>query len=263
MPNRIIKESICRSDSIDSLSWFEEVLFYRLIVVCDDYGRFDGRPAVIRGACFPLKDDITKKHISEAIDKLSTVGLVRGYEVQGRPFLQLTTWDCHQQIRAKKSKYPSPEDGCMHQKASDIICNQLLSDDSNGNHGQAGDGKCPRNPIQSESNKNTMCKADADALFESLWQMYPSKKGKGQVSDARKKKLLAIGFDEMARAVRRYLEDLEKDGWRKPQNGSTFFNSGYVDYLDENYDSPQGEKAAENPACEETEQELAGDDWWK
>ena len=23
--------------------------------------------------------------------------------------------------------------------------------------------------------------------------------------------------------------------WRKPQNGSTFFNSGYVDYLDNNY----------------------------
>ena len=63
MPNRIIKESICRSDSIDSLSWFEEVLFYRLIVVCDDYGRFDGRPAVVKGSCFPLKDDITKNRL--------------------------------------------------------------------------------------------------------------------------------------------------------------------------------------------------------
>lgn len=138
MPNRIIKESICRSDTIDSLSWFEEVLFYRLIVVCDDYGRFDGRPAVIKGSCFPLKDDITKKHISAAIEKLSTVGLVRGYEVQGRSYLQLTTWNCHQQIRAKNSKYPSPEDGTYKNISSeitsnknishDIICNQLISD---------------------------------------------------------------------------------------------------------------------------------------
>ena len=40
----------------------------------------------------------------------------------------------------------------------------------------------------------------------------------------------------MARAIDRYKADLEKDsGWRKPQNGSTFFNSGYVDYLDANY----------------------------
>ena len=37
MPNRILKESICRSDTIDHLTWFEEVLFYRLIVSCDDY----------------------------------------------------------------------------------------------------------------------------------------------------------------------------------------------------------------------------------
>ena len=59
MPNRIIKESICTSDSIDSLSWFEEVLFYRLIVNCDDYGRFDGRPSIIKSRLFPLKENLT------------------------------------------------------------------------------------------------------------------------------------------------------------------------------------------------------------
>lgn len=58
MPNRIIKESICRSEEIDSLSWFEEVLFYRLIVTCDDFGRYDGRAKIIKGSCFPLKDII-------------------------------------------------------------------------------------------------------------------------------------------------------------------------------------------------------------
>ena len=26
-----------------------------------------------------------------------------------------------------------------------------------------------------------------------------------------------------------------KESWRKYQNGSTFFNSGYVDYLDSNF----------------------------
>lgn len=88
MPNRIIKESVCRSDSIDSLSWFEEVLFYRLIVVCDDYGRFDGRPAIIKGACFPLKD-IRVEQIEKALDKLSTVGMIWRYNVGDKSFLQL------------------------------------------------------------------------------------------------------------------------------------------------------------------------------
>ena len=69
MPNRIIKESIRTSDSINDLSWFEECLFYRLIVSCDDYGRFDGRPAIIKGSCFPLKDGVTTNNIEKALSK--------------------------------------------------------------------------------------------------------------------------------------------------------------------------------------------------
>lgn len=84
--------------------------------------------------------------------------------------------------------------------------------------------------------KNNMCKAEAFALFEELWQLYPVKKGKGQVSLAAKQRLLKVGHDEMVRAIGRYNTELEKDSdWRKPQNGSTFFNGGYVDYLDANY----------------------------
>lgn len=87
-----------------------------------------------------------------------------------------------------------------------------------------------------EENKNNMCKADALALFENLWKLYPNKKGKAQVSLAAKQRLLKVGHDEMVRAIDRYKVELEKDSdWRKPQNGSTFFNSGYVDYLDDNY----------------------------
>lgn len=88
-----------------------------------------------------------------------------------------------------------------------------------------------------KENKNTMCKADALALFEQLWQLYPVKKGKGQVSLAAKQRLLKVGYEEITRAIDRYKAELEKDSdWRKPQNGSTFFNSGYVDYLDSNYE---------------------------
>ena len=85
--------------------------------------------------------------------------------------------------------------------------------------------------------KNNMCKTNALALFENLWKLYPNKKGKAQVSLAAKQRLLKVGYDEMVRAIDRYKAELEKDSdWRKPQNGSTFFNSGYVDYLDKNYE---------------------------
>ena len=124
MPNRILKESICTSDDIDSLSWFEEVLYYRLIVNCDDYGRFDGRLAVIKNRLFPLKDNLTLANVRNAINKLVSIGLVSLYEFEGKPFLFLPSWNEHQQIRAKKSKYPSPT--CKPMKSFDINENQMI-----------------------------------------------------------------------------------------------------------------------------------------
>ena len=71
---------------------------------------------------------------------------------------------------------------------------------------------------------------NAQELFEKLWKSYPCKKGKGHVSDKQKRKLLAIGEQELLRAIERYKSELKKDeDWRRMQYGSTFFNSGYVD----------------------------------
>lgn len=132
MPNRILKESICVSESIDSLSWFEEVLFYRLIVNCDDFGRFDGRTAVIKNRLFPLKDDLTLGTVKAAIQKLVSAGLVITYESMGKPYLYLPTWTAHQTVRAKNSKYPAPDSGnpshAVGAKSSENICNQMKAD---------------------------------------------------------------------------------------------------------------------------------------
>ena len=82
----------------------------------------------------------------------------------------------------------------------------------------------------------------AEEFFERAWQYYPNKRGKGQVSEKSKERLMSHGWDNVKRAIDRYLEDLKKDEWRQAQNGSTFFNSGYIDYLDENYTPPMNPK---------------------
>ena len=125
MPNRILKESICTSESVDSLSWFEEALFYRLIVNCDDYGRFDARPAVIKARLFPLKERLTSKDVSAALSKLADAGIVKTYVSEGKPYLYLPAWEVHQTIRAQKSRYPAPEDGVL---TSESICKQMHAD---------------------------------------------------------------------------------------------------------------------------------------
>lgn len=143
MPNRILKESIRESDSIDSLNWFQEVFFYRLIVSCDDYGRFDGRTSVIKNRLFPLKEDLTLKNVADAIQKLVSVGLVVLYEHDGKPFLYLPSWTAHQNVRAKRSKYPEPVTICDNVNTSASRC---IHDEGSGNQLQ---GNVP--VIQSES----------------------------------------------------------------------------------------------------------------
>lgn len=109
MPNRILKESLTRSESINKLSYFAEVLFYRLIVVADDFGRFDGRAAVIKGTCFPLRN-IRTSQIEKGLNELASVSMIFTYTVKAKSFLQIANWSKFQSTRAMKSKWPSPEE---------------------------------------------------------------------------------------------------------------------------------------------------------
>ena len=122
MPNRIIKDSICTSPNIDALSREAEVFFYRLMVQCDDYGRMDARPAILRAKCYPLQvDTVTQDDIKRWFAELVQAELIIPYRVDGGDYLQMRTWERHQQIRAKRSKYPN-------MIASDINCNQMIAD---------------------------------------------------------------------------------------------------------------------------------------
>jgi len=174
VPNRIIKESICTSNEIDALKPEEEILFYRIIVNCDDFGRMDARLPILRAKCFPLRiDSVKDKDIRAWMNTLIKQGLIFIYEVDGKEYLQMSTWEKHQQIRAKRSKYPAPDDG-------------LITSEINGNHKISN---VPENPIQSnlesESNPNpTSTQSTLKDRFETFWTAYPKKRSKGAAEKA-------------------------------------------------------------------------------
>lgn len=105
--------------------------------------------------------------------------------------------------------------------------------------------------VTSDTQQNKNIKQDikqeycACAFFESLWNEYPNKKGKARVSKKSMEAMNKIGYEEMHRALERYKAD--KPDWQQWQNGSTFFNSGYLDYLDAAYlaEAEQTEKEDE------------------
>ena len=200
MPNRIIKESICTSDSIDGLSWFEEVLFYRLIVNCDDYGRFDGRLAVIKSRLFGLKKKLSQKAIENGLQTLQQCGLVQCYNVEDKPYLAVTGWGEHQSVRNKRSKFPAPEDTCKQLQAIESNCMQLKSIEIN----------CASHPIQSESESESKSESESEsreraetagADFALFWSSYPRKVGKARAYKA---------FEKITEPVSVLLEALEK-----------------------------------------------------
>ena len=122
MPNRILKESICVSETINRLDWFTEVFFYRLITQCDDFGRFDARPAIIKARLFPLRD-IRHEQIASALQKLALEELAILYHVDGKPFVQLSSWAEHQRVRNSVKKYPEPSESDPPQVAAS--CGEL------------------------------------------------------------------------------------------------------------------------------------------
>lgn len=224
MPNRIIKESITTSCEVDSLSAEEERFFYRLIVVCDDYGRIDARPSILRAKCFPLKiDTIKDKDVMKWMDALKKQRLIVVYHVNGKNYIEMNTWSKHQQIRAKHSKYPAPDNG-------------VIANDSNCNQEQAN---VPENREYDIREYEKRIYGD----FEESWNLYPRKLGKGNVSKTQKEKLHKIGKDHIKRCIERFIKQMEKE--RRPIEkypyGSTFFNTAYIDYLDENYNGKEGQ----------------------
>ena len=216
MPNRIIKESICTSEDIAGLSMGAEILFYHLIVKADDYGVYFGNEQIIKNTCFPLKStEIKLKQVESWLNELVKAGLLFAYVAEdGKKYVQFTKWAKHQQIRAKKSKYP----------LFDSTCNQLLADDDNS---------C-RNPIQYEIQSISAQSADEiESCFLALWDLYPKKAGKSSVSKKAKVALYKAGFDVVAAAIENYKAQIQRENrdMQYVKNGSTFFNGAWEEFV--------------------------------
>lgn len=189
-----------------------------------------------------------------AINALRQLGMIDNRD----DTMFITGWEEHQNTnglekirkqtkdRVAKCREKHKELSCEIAKDEDVTqCNVMVTHDATKRNVTVTTdaAQCNATDIELEIEKDKNKKYivhEARALFEKLWKLYPLKRGKGQVSNTAKKRLLDIGYDEMLRAIARYKADLQRETWRKPQNGSTFFNSGYVDYLDENYDGKGG-----------------------
>ena len=131
MPNRILKESIRTSKSINAMTDFQFRLWAYLITYVDDFGRGSAEPDILKGFVFPRRKCVTEATIKAALSDLANMGLIHLYEVDGDSYLCLRNWEQHQKPRAATSKFPAPPENdseCMQMQADASRCSQMQAD---------------------------------------------------------------------------------------------------------------------------------------
>lgn len=91
-----------------------------------------------------------------------------------------------------------------------------------------------------DKNLKSKIKDNSNKDIEEIWSLYPLKKGKASAIKKIPKLLKEYGKEQIIRCIDRYIKYVDnqrKNGFStlKYKDGSTFFNSGYMDYLDCNY----------------------------
>lgn len=108
MPNRIIKESIRTSKSVNTMTDFQFRVWVYLITYVDDYGRGSADPELLKGFVFPRRKRISESDIEKALAELAGMGCIHLYDVGGESYFCFPNWGDHQRIQTKRSKFPVP-----------------------------------------------------------------------------------------------------------------------------------------------------------
>lgn len=112
---RSIKPEAFASETLSQLSLEAERSFLGLLTQVDDKGREKDRPAVLNGALWPLRPTHHPEHMAKDMDDMEAAGkigdkpgLLCRYEVDGRKYFHLPTFNLHQVInRPSKDKAPA------------------------------------------------------------------------------------------------------------------------------------------------------------
>ncbi|MDL2254339.1 hypothetical protein LJC49_09800 [Ruminococcaceae bacterium OttesenSCG-928-I18] len=204
---RMIDPSFWRDEKIAECSHVERLMYIGMWNFAEDHGVGRANPKLIKADIFPY-DTLRDSDMEKALNHLAELALIVLFEADSQNYYYIPNFKKHQTINKPTPPTLPLPDECS--SATVVL---------------------PTEEKRKEENR----KEYVD-FFESVWKLYPKKEGKGQVSNTQKAKLQKIGYEHLERCIERYVaakKDTDKKYW---QNGSTFFNSGYVDYLDENFD---------------------------
>ncbi len=232
MPNRIIKDSIRTSKSVNTMTDFQFRLWVYLITYVDDYGRGSADPELLKGFVFPRRKGITESTIEKALSDLANSGSILLYDVDGESYFCFPNWGDHQRIQTKRSKFPAPSDG--------IIKKSTVSH---------RDSPPESNPIRIQNpNPNPNPNPNTHgADFEKLWSAYPRKEGKQKARAAFEK--VDVSLNILLEAIERQKKSSQwsKDNGQFIPHLATWLNGKrWEDQVHTEVDRNEGRKLDED-----------------
>jgi len=87
------------------------------------------------------------------------------------------------------------------------------------------------NPLS--QNEQPIPDINTDINTDKIWSLYPNKKGKASAMKSIPKLLKSIGYDKLEKCISKFVKENKKTDIKFIQYGSTFFNGGYMDYMEE------------------------------
>lgn len=209
---RSIHPDACKSEKLQASSPEAERVYWRLQPHCDDEGRAEDDPRLLRAAMFPLWETLRSAKVDAWLEELNVSGLVVRYEVGGKRYLQVVHFDVYQKPqKATASKLPPVPD-------TYATTTRPLPDNSRQ---ELGVGEGVGDPYGED--------------FERVWKEYPKKVDKGEARKAYiARRRAGVEPEILMLAVKNYATSKAGQPLGYLKNGSGFFakEGQYLDWLE-------------------------------
>ena len=161
MPNRVIRDSILTSRQVGQLDWFQQALLVRLILSCDDYGRYFAAPDIIRNRFFCIYPGVTQDQVTQGMERLEELGFIITYRVEGELYCAFPQWSKYQVCRTRREIYPAPPPEAPGQELKNFA--PEFHEAKRNSIETAPETKSAPNPIQSESEIESQSEAESES----------------------------------------------------------------------------------------------------
>lgn len=268
---RTIKPEFWSSPSTAQASAVARLAYIAMWNWADDYGRGTANLKELEGFIFPNDDVETlsqgnSRNFLDVVQEVADVFDVTFYEVSGRPYFVIHSWDRHQVTqRRAKSKFPPLEEAetvldlgstgksrKFLDAVKEVAANPRIGTGEQGNRG-TGDIHTPSNADRElddaasrsgapggacsaePSDRDRKRRSRYSTRFEEWYQHWPRKVGKREAARAFDAALKRVGFDELVDATKRHAEAWRQAGTETrfiPHPATWLRRDGWDDELD-------------------------------